>query len=160
MPELWLFEMQLMPLDRDQKCSTFVLMMHGYSLSANLPEDFGLGERFWYWRGASGQSYIHSIYSRDLCPAVPGAVFVLVRKSGGERQALCTGRFGGDGKLPHKYAHICGNDVEVHVHLLARDPETALSVLRDLEATIEGAAISLPEARAYRKPVQLDLLAA
>lgn len=138
----------------------FVLMMQGYSLSANLPEDFGLGERFWYWLGASGQSYIHSIYSRDLCPAVPGAVFVLVRKSGGERQALCTGRFGSDGKLSHKYAHVWGSDVEVHIHLLAREPETAISVLRDLEATIEAAASPLPEERAYRKPVQLDLLAA
>ena len=135
-------------------------MMHGYSLSANLPEDFGLGERFWYWRGASGQSYIHSIYSRDLCPAVAGAVFVLARKSGSRRQALYTDRFGGDGKLPHKYAHICGNDIEVHVHLLARDVETALNVLRDLEATVEDSATPLPEARIYRKPVQLDLLAA
>lgn len=135
-------------------------MMHGYSLSANLPEDFGLGERFWYWRGASGQSYIHSIYSRDLCPPVPGAVFVLVRKSDSGRQALCAGRFSGDGKLPQKHAHICGNDVEVHVHLLARDAETAGSVLRDLEATVDVPAIPLPEARIYRKPVQLDLLAA
>ena len=135
-------------------------MMHGYSLSANLPEDFGLGERFWYWRGASGQSYIHSIYSRDLCPPVPGAVFVLVQKSKGPRRGLCTGRLDGEGKLPHKHAHISGGDIEVHVHLLARDSETAKGVLRDLEATIEEAVTPLPEARSYRKPVQLDLLAA
>lgn len=135
-------------------------MMHGYSLSANLPEDFGLGERFWYWRGASGQSYIHSIYSRELCPQVPGAVFVLVRKFGGERQALCTGRFGRDGTLPYPHAHMSGNDLEVHVHLLARDDETAGTVLRDLESTMEEPARPLPEVRVYRKPVQLDLLAA
>ena len=54
-------------------------MMQGYSLSATLTEDPGLGERFWYWRGASGQPYIHSIYAPDLCPPVAGAVFVVVR---------------------------------------------------------------------------------
>ena len=53
-------------------------MMQGYSLSATLTEDPGLGERFWYWRGASGQPYIHSIYAPDLCPPVAGAVFVVV----------------------------------------------------------------------------------
>lgn len=135
-------------------------MMHGYSLSANLPEDFGLGERFWYWRGASGQSYIHSIYARDLCPPVPGAVFVLVRKSGNTRQAVCTGRFDRDGALPMQYAHVNGSDIEVHVHLLARDAGTAEHVLRDLEATMEVPAWPVPEARVYRKPIQLDLLAA
>jgi hypothetical protein len=135
-------------------------MMHGYPLSANLPEDFGLGERFWYWRGASGQSYIHSIYSRDLCPPVPGAVFVLVRKSGSGRQALCTGRLCGNGKLPPEHSHTGGKDVEVHVHLLARDAEMARTVLRDLELTIEVRAIMVPETGSYRKPVQLELLAA
>lgn len=160
MSELRLFEMQLKPLDREYFCSTFVLMMYGHSLSANLPEDFGLGDRFWYWRGASGQSYIHSIYSRELCPPVAGAIFVLVRNTRGTRQALFTGRLCGDGKLPHRLAHVTGQDVEVHVHLLARDADTAGTVLRDLEATIEGATMPLPEARAYRKPVQLELLAA
>jgi hypothetical protein len=135
-------------------------MMHGYPLSANLPEDFGLGERFWYWRGASGQSYIHSIYSHDLCPPVPGAVFVLVRKSSSGRQALCTGRLCGEGNLPKEHAYVSGRDVEVHVHLLARDAETAKTVLRDLEMTIEVRSMPAPELGAYRKPVQLELLAA
>lgn len=135
-------------------------MMHGYPLSANLPEDFGLGERFWYWRGVSGQSYIHSIYSRDLCPPVPGAVFVLVRKSGGSRQAVCAGRFSRDGTLPPQHVTVSLSDDEIHVHLLARDAETAESVLRDLAATMDVPARPLPEVRPYRKPVQLDLLAA
>jgi hypothetical protein len=61
-------------------CSSFVLMMQGFPISAKLPEDLGFGERFWYWRGISGQSYIHSIYSREACPPLPGAVFVAVRQ--------------------------------------------------------------------------------
>ena len=138
-------------------------MMNGYPLSATLPEESGLGERFWYWRGASGQSYIHSIYSRELCPPVPGAVFVLVRKSNGMREAVCTGRFGCDGMLPYQcwpLPAVPGSQEEVHVHLLARDAEGAESVMRDLEAAMDAPAKPLAEARVYRKPVQLDLLAA
>ena len=138
----------------------FVLMMYGSPLSATLPEDSGLGERFWYWRGASGQSYIHSIYAPDLCPPVPGAVFVIVRKMGGVRTAISAGRFGGDGlRPPGVEAPIAGD--EIHVHLLAREGEPAEHVLRDLVATLDsGATPCRVEPKVWRKPVQLELLAA
>ena len=136
----------------------FVLMMQGYSLSATLPEDSGLGERFWYWRGASGQSYIHSIYSPDLCPPVAGAVFVIVRKVGGVRTALSIGRFDVDGLRPTAISTAAGD--EVHVHLLARDGEPAERVLRDLAATLDNAPLPRSEPRPWQKPVQLELLAA
>ena len=68
-------------------------MLNGHPISAKLPEDLGFGERFWYWRGHSGQSYIHSIYGRDTCPPLPGAVFVAVRNSGGSRRPVSIGRF-------------------------------------------------------------------
>ncbi|MCX6847910.1 MAG: hypothetical protein NTY98_03225, partial [Verrucomicrobia bacterium] len=130
-----------------------------YSLSASLPEETGLGERFWYWRGASGQSYIHSIYSPGLCPPVAGAIYVLVRKVEGVRQAFLVGLFGGDGLLPS--AQIRGDaDFEIHVHLLARDAEAADKVLRDLQAALVSSVQSAPERRAYQKPCQLELLAA
>jgi hypothetical protein len=134
-------------------------MMQGYSLSATLPEDSGLGERFWYWRGASGQSYIHSIYAPDLCPPVAGAVFVIVAKSFGARTAVAIGRFGADGLIPAATAAPAPGE-EIHVHLLARDGEAAERVLRDLAATLEDGAAVLAEARSWRKPVQLELLAA
>jgi hypothetical protein len=137
----------------------FVLMMQGYSLSATLPEDTGLGERFWYWRGASGQSYIHSIYEPDLCPPVPGAVFVLVRKSGGERQAIAAGRFDSDGFLPSDVARPIAGD-EIHVHLLARSADAAERVRVDLEATLETPVVPPADTRVWSKPVQLELLAA
>jgi len=136
----------------------FVLMMQGYSLSATLPEDSGLGERFWYWRGASGQSYIHSIYAPDLCPPVAGAVFVVVRKVGGIRTALSIGRFGADGLQSTAISAAAGD--EVHVHLLARDGEPAERVLRDLAATLDNAPPPRSEPRPWQKPVQLELLAA
>lgn len=135
-------------------------MMQGYSLSATLPEDSGLGERFWYWRGASGQSYIHSIYAPDHCPPVAGAVFVIVRKIGGIRTAVHIGRFDADGVRPSNVPAPGVGD-ELHVHLLARDGEAAERVLRDLAGTLEdGAAAGRPDMRVWRKPVQLELLAA
>src|SRR6478609_4572749 len=95
-------------------------MMQGYPLSATLPEESGLGERFWYWRGASGQSYIHSIYAVDLCPPVAGAVFVIVRKISGSRSAIAVGRFAADGLRSPDFGKPLDGD-EIHVHLLARD---------------------------------------
>ena len=140
-------------------CSIFVLMMQGYSLTATLPEEFGLGERFWYWRGASGQSYIHSIYALDLCPPVAGAVFVIVRRTGGARSAIAVGRFGSDGGLPRTFSSLSAGD-EIHVHLLVRDGEGAVRVQHDLEAALEERGAAWPEPKAWRKAVQLELLAA
>ena len=135
-------------------------MMQGHSLSASLPEDSGLGERFWYWLGASGQRYIHSIYRRDLCPPVPGAVFVLVSVSGGVRRARAVGRFDGDGEMSTALPFSSRpEEEELHVHLLARDEENAERVLRDLMAAMEAPRL-LQETRSYVKPVQLDLLTA
>jgi hypothetical protein len=134
-------------------------MTQGYSLSATLPEDFGLGERFWYWRGASGQSYIHSIYAPDLCPPVAGAVFVIVRKSQGARMAIAMGRFGVDGMRPAGVQAPEADD-EVHVHLLTREGDAAERVLQDLAATLETPVVPQAEPKLWKKPVQLELLAA
>jgi hypothetical protein len=136
-------------------------MMQGHSLSANLPDETGLGDRFWYWRGASGERYIHTIYQAGLCPPIAGAVFVRVRVRGSQRQALSVGRFGPDGTLP-----MCPDEgvEEIHVHLLARGEDAAERVRRDLDAAMCPASISMTlvalEARGYTKPVQLELLAA
>lgn len=134
-------------------------MMQGYSLSATLPEDTGLGERFWYWRGASGQSYIHSIYAPDHCPPVPGAVFVIVRKTGCVRTAVGIGRFGLDGLAPPGMVTAIAGD-EIHVHLLARDGDAAERVRSDLAIALDDPATPRMETKSWRRPVQLDLLAA
>lgn len=134
-------------------------MMQGYSLSAFLPEDTGLGERFWYWRGASGQSYIHSIYAPDLCPPVSGAIFVIVRNMDGVRRAIAVGRFGEGGALPEDLVRPSAGD-EIHVHLLTREGEAAEQVLNDLLSTLEDRLPMKAEPRSWHKPVQLELLAA
>lgn len=103
--------------------------------SAELPE---LTERFWFWRGASGQSYIHSVYAPDACPPLPGAVYVGVRRTDGMRLAVAVGRFGPfwDHARPAALADSFAGCDEVHVHLLARSPENAESVRADLVAAM------------------------
>ena len=135
--------------------------MQGHSLSANLPDETGLGDRFWYWRGASGERYIHTIYQAGLCPPIAGAVFVRVRVQDGQRFALSVGRFEADGSMP--FCRDSG-DAEIHVHLLARGDAAAELVRRDLDSAMsppsKPAQRAGPEARSYTKPIQLELLAA
>src|SRR5438128_2079343 len=105
--------------------------------TAELPD---LLERFWYWRGASGQNYIHSVYSPENCPPLPGAIYVGVKRSGGMRIAVSVGRFAPFwGKaLPHAAADDFHGCDEIHVHLLSRSPEAAESVRRDLLTALGG----------------------
>ena len=103
--------------------------------SADLPE---LSERFWFWRGASGQNYIHSVYVPDDCPPLPGAVYVGVKRSGAMRIAVAVGRFGPlwDHAKPAALAESFNGCDEVHVHLLARNPGAAEAVRADLVAAM------------------------
>ena len=139
-------------------------MLHGHPLSASLPDDPGFGERFWYWRGASGQSYIHSIYSPESYPPVGGAVFVAVRKVDGMRKAVAVGRIPGRqdypaiGKSEDHVASFAAD--EIHVHLLAKDCENADRVMRDLAVCLEREPEPVCEPLGFTRPVQLELLAA
>lgn len=134
------------------------MLIQGSPLSAKLPEDLGLGERFWYWRGASGRRYIHSIYAADACPPLPGAVFIAVRRCG-EREAIAVGRFSSywDGSL----AGLAGAGLaglaadEIHVHLLARDDAAAGAVLDDLRLALESAPAPHASIACLTEPAQL-----
>lgn len=113
--------------------------------SADLPE---LAERFWFWRGASGQNYIHSVYAPDACPPLPGAVYVGVKRLGALRLALAVGRFGPlwDMAQPSALASSFADCDEVHVHLLARSPDAAEAVRADLlAALLESAPVGFTE---------------
>ncbi len=144
----------------------FVLMLNGHPISTRLPDDLGFDERFWYWRGTSGQSYIHSIYGQDSCPPLPGAVFIAVRRVDGQRRPVAVGRFpvmieGGSLDISTIVPELHLAD-EVHVHLLARDSASAERVFMDLKAALDGTEEALAAMRAVslRKPVQLELIAA
>ena len=69
-------------------------MLNGFPISAKLPDDLGIGERFWYWRGASGQTYIHSIYPAGSCPPLPGAAATLNLSERGDVAEAAANLFG------------------------------------------------------------------
>lgn len=114
-------------------------MLQGHPITASLPEDLNLGERFWYWRGRSGTAYIHSIYPADFCPPLPGAVYVAVRSIGGIRRACAVGRFSRSPDGGHKEAVFPEGCNEIHVHLLAREEEAAEQVRHDLAEALAPA---------------------
>jgi hypothetical protein len=106
------------------------MIIHGTPLSSELLRDTDAKDRFWYWRGASGRKYIHSVYAADLCPPLPGATYVLVKRAGTLRVALAAGRLSDwSGSLP---AGIDAEGCEVHVHLMAADDNEADAIADDL----------------------------
>jgi hypothetical protein len=112
------------------------MLIRGFPVNSGLAVDTQGGARFWYWRGASGRKYIHSVYRLDSCPPVPGAIYVAVKWIGGERCAISAGRFssywdGSMGGLARAALSNVDAD-EVHVHLLAGNNAAAENVLSDL----------------------------
>jgi hypothetical protein len=112
------------------------MLIHGTPIAADLPSDPTFKDRFWYWTGASGRKYIHSVYTLEDCPPLPGAVFIGVRREGPLRIVMGIGRFTqfwegtlGSGDLAS--LRTSGAD-EIHVHLLAKSPEVANAILDDL----------------------------
>ncbi len=104
-----------------------------------LANDVEFGDRFWYWRGASGKRYIHSVYPADTCPPLPGGVYVAVRRMGDKRVPLRAGLFGvldGFAGLPPSV--LAGGCTEIHVHLLADSAFGAREVLQDLTVELFG----------------------
>lgn len=133
----------------------FVLMLlHGSPMTARLPEDFGHGDRFWYWRGISGRRYIHSIYAADSCPPLPGAVYVAVRRVDNSREVLAVGRFPCFLDAFSSAAAGLAAD-EIHVHLLARNEADAKAVLADLERALEEVPARPPGFPEEAQPVRL-----
>ncbi len=116
------------------------MQIHGTPIALDTPEYADMKQRFWYWQGTSGRKYIHSIYEIDACPPLPGAIYVAVKRVGLIRVAVAVGRF-----APFWDKTLGEDDLtrlemldvdEVHVHLLARNPEMADSVKHDLASAL------------------------
>ena len=78
---------------------------------------------YYVWRGASGRSFTHSVYTLIGCPAPLAASFVLVhRGADGQRRVLATGRTVGLvaslnlADIRRRGASLGAN--EVHLHAL------------------------------------------
>src|SRR5438128_210826 len=122
------------------------MLIHGHPLTA-IPPDKSTEPRFWYWFGASGRRYIHSVYPTDCCPPLPGAVFIAVKRTGTLRTALAVGRFSVFWDMSAAQALCCDAD-ELHVHLLARDDEEAELIAADLACALDPAANRLERGQA------------
>ena len=111
------------------------------SHSAHVNRDGPFGDRFWYWNGASGRSYIHSVYRLEDCPPLPGAVYVAVRREASGKRVVCAvSRFspaleGVTGCLPAGLTRWHGVN-EVHVHLLAETDAEMNEALADLSCAL------------------------
>jgi len=88
-------------------------------------EQFASPIDFCFWQGASGERYVHHVYSLIGCPQVPAANYALfVRDADGTRKVLHVGRTTHDAQslnladIRHRGAKLGAN--EVHVHMLAR----------------------------------------
>jgi hypothetical protein len=115
---------------------------------ANLLRESDDTSRFWYWQGASGRRYIHSVYAVGACPPLPGAIYVAVKRTGTLRTALGVGRFSvlWDGAARRALDHdmIMKGANEIHVHLLAEGEEAAKFIFNDLrEALHDGGPVTL-----------------
>jgi hypothetical protein len=117
------------------------MLISGTPITAAMPTDPDFKDRFWYWTGASGRKYIHSVYALEDCPPLPGAIYVAVRRAGPLRLAAAVGRFSAfwDNTLgSQNLACLRAEGIdELHVHLLAKSPEVASAILEDLRQASE-----------------------
>lgn len=94
---------------------------------------------FHYWRGASGNRYLHTVFPLVDCPPLPRANYILVRcDKDGVRRPLDIGRTisGADSLnlayLRHRAAQLGAN--EIHVHFLPKTEEERVAAEADLSA--------------------------
>jgi hypothetical protein len=123
----------------DGTCSIFVLMVAVLPplLSDARPafaETAGLGDRFHYWRGASGRKYLFTLVPRAaLADFRSVAVIVADRASGGRLSA----RFGfpiGENGPPAWHAPTVPEGCLVLVHFLAGTDAACRAVIADLSS--------------------------
>lgn len=109
---------------------------------AFINSDPQLTDAFWYWSGASGRRYIHSVYPPDLCPVMPGAVYISVREDADRRFVpVAIDIADAVGQLTGTFNAAAGA-TEVHVHLLAQGGDETLRIRDDLRAELLEDAIA------------------
>lgn len=106
-----------------------------------------IAQSFHYWRGATGERYLHSVYSLFACPELPRANYILVhRNDEGERTVLAVGQTTEHAAslnlayLRHSGARLGAN--EIHIHLLADTAQDRDSVEADLLPLSPGAHVA------------------
>jgi hypothetical protein len=101
------------------------------------------------WRGASGQRYLHTVYDFVTCPALVGAVIVLVRRTSDGLAVPChISATGSDcASLNLAAIRLRGATLgvsEVHVHFAAPSEEARALAVCDLRAGLFGSLAAEP----------------
>lgn len=109
------------------------------SLDADVSLPEPSAQQFQFWAGASGERYVHSVFSLIGCPELPKAVYVLMRSDGsGRHTVLRIGRTEHDApslnlaEIRHRGAKLGAN--EVHVHFLAGSKVRRREIEADMRA--------------------------
>ena len=96
-----------------------------------------LASQFQSWQGASGRRYVHTVFPLILCPVLPQANYILVRREAdGTRTVLRVGCTTSEAEslnlaeIRRRGAQLGAN--EVHVHLLGETAEERADIERDL----------------------------
>lgn len=103
---------------------------------AHVSRSGAIDKQFAYWRGRSGRAFVHSVYAPEAMPRYADAVYLVVRRTGGERELL---EAGATGSVPDLYlfsrrvsAALMRGGNEVHVHVPATDGLRPEAVARDI----------------------------
>jgi hypothetical protein len=112
-----------------------------------------LMQRFQFWTGASGQRYVHTIYTLLDCPALSSGNVILVNRDESGRRAIvdiCVLPANSPtlnlAEIRHRGATLGAN--EVHVHLLSDSEREAKRIAFDLQCghyDTTGAGVSLTQ---------------
>jgi hypothetical protein len=113
------------------------------------PSELPLAARFRFWRGASGERYLHTVYGLIDCPPLPRANYMLVhRDASGASKVLRIGHTSHEAgtlnlaEIRHRGAKLGAN--EVHVHFLAESERERRVVELDLCTRVFGTLASEP----------------
>ena len=136
------------------------MQIHTQPSPASINNDPHFNDRFWYWYGASGNRYIHSVYPAKACPVMPRAVYLSVRRLSDDRFVPLSIEIADAVSLLTNAYVACDGADEVHVHLLAEGDREARSICDDLKAGVFGRSVNKPaEAANVLADLQLNLLA-
>jgi hypothetical protein len=101
------------------------------------------GHRFFFWRGATGERYVHTVFSLLECPELPRSIYILVKRDANERRTvLHVGRADHEAnslnlaEMRFRGASVGAN--EVHVHFLVEGDRERRLVEFDLQSGLMG----------------------
>jgi hypothetical protein len=101
------------------------------------------GHRFFFWRGATGERYVHTVFGLLDCPELPRAIYILVKRDASERRTvLHVGRADHEAtslnlaEVRFRGASVGAN--EVHVHFLVEGDRERRLVEFDLQTGLMG----------------------